>query len=263
MTILTRNLLLSSVALAVLVSAFPSIANADTKEISAESEFARGKELYQDGEYERAALAFEEAYKLVADSVYLFNAAQAARKNRDCIKAKTHYAAYLVAEPAAENRAKVEQWIREMDNCAAIQVSAAEQSKALATALAAERAAQKTRHSLTRNVGGVWKGSGISVAVVGALAGGVSIFYARRSGSAADELAAVCAASCDWSSRDIIEKDALGRSYERTAILTGISSAALMAAGVGLYVFGMSRNETIVVGPKEGGGAMISAAGRF
>lgn len=237
-------------------------APAPSAAVSAESEFERGRALYKEGDYEAAQAAFESANQTQPNAVFVFNAAQAARKGHACKAAVLHYQEYLKAEPAADNREKVEIWIREMQTCEAVQADGQSRQAVLAKALAEERAQQKTRHKVVTNVGGVWRGAGISATVVGAATIGASIYFTSRSASTRDAIAALCNEGCNWSDRAIAEKDALGKSYNRYAIGTAIAGGSLVATGIAMYIWGMTRTETIIVGPSSGG-LIVGTAGRF
>lgn len=228
-------------------------APAPSAAVSAESEFERGRALYKEGDYEAAQAAFESANQTQPNPVFIFNAAQAARKGHACKAAVRHYQEYLQAEPAADNREKVEIWIREMQTCEAVQIDSQSRQAVLAKALAAERAQQKTRHKVVTNIGGVWRGAGISATVVGAATLGAAIYFTNRSASMRDAIAARCNEGCNWSERDIAELDALGKSYNRYAIGTALAGGSLVATGIAMYIWGLTRTETIIVGPSSGG----------
>jgi tetratricopeptide (TPR) repeat protein len=83
----------------------------------ADALFEKGQAKYLADEFQAAIELFKQAYELVHDPVYLFNIAQSYRKAADCEGAFDYYTRYLEAAPKAENRAKVEGWLREMQPC--------------------------------------------------------------------------------------------------------------------------------------------------
>lgn len=260
-----RSILVAGIVVAVsaVAHAGPDDASpAPSAAVSAESEFERGRALYKEGDYEAAQAAFESAHQTQPNAVFVFNAAQAARKGHACKAAVQHYQEYLKVDPAADNREKVEIWIREMQTCEAVQADGQSRQAVLAKALAEERAQQKTRHKVVTNVGGVWRGAGISATVVGAATIGASIYFTSRSASKRDAIAALCNEGCNWSDRDIVALDADGKSYNRYAIGTAIAGGSLVATGIAMYIWGMTRTETIIVGPSSGG-LIVGTAGRF
>jgi tetratricopeptide (TPR) repeat protein len=98
----------------------------DETPTSGDEAMARARELHEQGlrhydlgEYEEAILAFKAAYELAPASGLLFNIAQAYRLQgpAGCGPAIRFYRTFLQVEPAAPNRAAVEQWIAELDHC--------------------------------------------------------------------------------------------------------------------------------------------------
>ena len=72
------------------VQAFSFVAGADTTDEKATAQFKQGVELYNDNDFEQAAIAFERAYELKPSYKILFNIAQTENERK-------HYAAALKA----------------------------------------------------------------------------------------------------------------------------------------------------------------------
>jgi tetratricopeptide (TPR) repeat protein len=89
---------------------------------------ADAKRLYQEGnthfnlgEYDKAAENFKEAYRLSKKPLLLYNVAQAYRLGHEPDKALTFYKNFLNSMPDAENRAEVEQYIKDLEALVASQ----------------------------------------------------------------------------------------------------------------------------------------------
>jgi tetratricopeptide (TPR) repeat protein len=97
----------------------------ETCEKNLGNNFDKVREYYQKGvthyelsEYNEAAGAFKEAYRLSKDPTYLFNIGQAYRQGKNCGEAGKFYSRYLSAVPDADNREKVDGYVEDMKRCA-------------------------------------------------------------------------------------------------------------------------------------------------
>jgi hypothetical protein len=71
---------------------------------------------YNLGHYDEAATLYEEAYRLVQDPIFLYDLGQSYRQANKLDKALTAYRSYLRTAPAdAPNRARVEEWVGELE----------------------------------------------------------------------------------------------------------------------------------------------------
>jgi hypothetical protein len=94
---------------------------------------------YNLGHYDEAASQYEEAYRRVPDPILLYNLGQSYRQADKLDKALTAYRSYLRTAPDdAPNRAKVQQWVGELEWTSDLQNKTA----ALKAAQEKERAAQ-------------------------------------------------------------------------------------------------------------------------
>lgn len=85
--------------------------NADVR-----AHFKKGQMHYALGEFPEAISEFREAYRLKQEPAILFNLAQTYRQLHEWQHAYFHYRQYLIAKPAAPNRAEVEGFIEQMKN---------------------------------------------------------------------------------------------------------------------------------------------------
>jgi len=101
------------------------IREAQTCEKNLGNNFDKVREYYQKGvthyelsEYNEAALAFKEAYRLSKDPTYLYNIGRAYRQAKNCGEASKFYKTYLQAVPEAEDKEKIQGYIEDMKQCA-------------------------------------------------------------------------------------------------------------------------------------------------
>jgi len=172
--------------------------------------------------------------------------------------ARGFYNDFLAAQPNARSRAAIEGWLRELEPCAA-----------------AEDAAERERMSAEhRDVApppkprAIDRGKSLRLAgVLVSAAGGVSLIvgagYLLDSRSKQADYSKLCpGADCDLSNPTFAALDRDGRAANAIATAGFIVGGVMTAAGVGLYVWGRTRVETVVVEPRPGG-ATVSAELRF
>ena len=83
------------------------------------------------GHYDEAASMYEEAYRLVPDPILLYDLGQSYRQANKLDKALTAYRSYLRTAPDdAPNRAKVQQWVGELEWTSDMRAKAAAQQAA-------------------------------------------------------------------------------------------------------------------------------------
>ena len=82
---------------------------------SAGRHFANGQERYAQKRFHTAALEFQAAYDITRDPVLLYNVGDAWQRAGQASRAVAAYRAYLVARPAAQDRADVERRIAATD----------------------------------------------------------------------------------------------------------------------------------------------------
>lgn len=97
----------------------PSVAWADAPKARARTLYARGKALYEKGDYTGALDYFERAYRLSHAPALLFNMAQAHRLAGPdhCAQALDLYEEYLAADPGASNHDEARERVGEMREC--------------------------------------------------------------------------------------------------------------------------------------------------
>ncbi|MBP6630971.1 MAG: hypothetical protein KBG28_28070 [Kofleriaceae bacterium] len=253
-----------------LLAAVPAPARADEAQAQAQADrlFDEGLAHYNLGEYPAAIAAFREAYRLVREPLFLFNLGQAHRKANQCVEAIDMYGAFLREADGPTNRDKAEQFMRELEPCAAEQRRARAAAGATPTTgpVAPSGPAQTTRPQRTRrDRGGGVRLAGLAVGAAGVAGLAAGAFYWNRSRALRDDLAEACgSAGCDWTNPDQRAIDAAGRQANTRAWITSLAGAGLVAAGVGLYAWGKTRREWVVVpvaALAEGGGGVVVTGG--
>lgn len=96
----------------------PAHADASDDRARAMALFEQGTRYFNLGDYQTALPMFEQAYKVSGAAAFLFNLGQTHRMLHRPAEAARLYRAFLREEPAAPNRAEVEQRIKDMDDAA-------------------------------------------------------------------------------------------------------------------------------------------------
>jgi tetratricopeptide (TPR) repeat protein len=100
-------------ALVMLALAAPAAAADAQRE--AKQHFKRGATEYNLGHFREAIAAFQQAYRLDPSPILLYNIASAHRKLGENEQALFFFRRYLSEDPETKDRAKVEQWITELE----------------------------------------------------------------------------------------------------------------------------------------------------
>ena len=230
--------------------------------------FEQAQADYEAGKYQAAIELFQRAYELVHDPVYLFNLAQSYRKVLDCEQATVYYKKYLDEAPNAENKAKVQQWLVELEPC----VERAQKEHEAARKLEEierqkredderrRRAAAAPRDTVV-DAGGTYRIAAYVAGGVGAIGLGLGVAYSVAGGNAKDELAAKCKTTCNWDNPGVRGLDSDGQHDNTMATIGWIGGGVAVAAGAALYFYGHGRVEHVMIAPAPGGatvGARLS-----
>lgn len=127
------------VALTLLCAA--GVARADAT-AEARAHYKEGLALFNEGRFVAARAAFEAGYQLQPLPLFLFNAAQAARRADDAAGALALYRKFVAADPQSAERAEAEQHIAELS--AKLPPPAADEPQAAPTPASAPPAAAPT-----------------------------------------------------------------------------------------------------------------------
>jgi len=210
---------------------------------------------YELREYAEAIAVFKEAYSLMPEPTFLYDIAQAYRQLRACSDARGFYQNYLRNLPTAENRAKVEQFIADMDDCVRQEERERRADrKLLALSMPAAAAEPQPRYRMLRLAGIVTAGAGLA-----ALGGGV--YFSLDAAHQASALERACTPRCEGS--DVVGIDRHGRASERDAIIMYSIGGSLVAGGAAMFVWAtLHAGPEISVEPTRGG-ASVTARLRF
>jgi tetratricopeptide (TPR) repeat protein len=242
-----------------LVAALAHAAHADgdaDAQAKADVFFQKGQQDYEHNKFQAAIELFKDAYELVHDPVYLFNIAQSYRKAADCQNASDYYSQYLAASPSAPNATIVQTWLRELAPCVEQQkkreLEAAKRAEELARAEREKRAAPPPPPQVVEH------DSGAGLRTAGLLAGGVGvaglafgIAESVRGRSLDAGIQAACKTSCTYD--QIKSLDDQGHRSNTFATVGYIGGGAVLAAGIGLYIFGATKVEHVAIAPAPGG----------
>ncbi|MCK6524312.1 tetratricopeptide repeat protein [Myxococcota bacterium] len=217
--------------LAALAAVAPAAhAQDDATEARAKELYENGAALYEEGRYEEAILAWEEAYRLSSRPVLLFNIANAyERLGRydEAIDALSRYRAFAKAEERESLDRRMQNLERRRDEARAAAV--------------ATQVAQPTQPTPTTPTPAVKSGpSPLPFVIMGAGVAGVGVgaVFGARSLSAGAEAEALCvgeALLCSGEAGPYLE------SAKRSALIADVSlitGAVLVVGGLGLGVFG-------------------------
>lgn len=228
---------------------------------------ARAKVLYTEGtkqydlrDYEAAIESFRKAYDLLPEPLFLFDIGQAYRQRHDCENARSFYKSYLRNLPAADNRAKVERFIADMDDCVRQKDNDREaerrrlqQAKDQMPPITVVSPPPQYRRLFV---------AGIITAAAGVAVAGGGVYFSIDAANQARHIEQLCVSDCEAANVSAVDQQ--GKSSDRNAIgLYAIGGAAL-ATGVGMIVWATlhADPESVTVTPTPGG-VTVSTTVRF
>jgi tetratricopeptide (TPR) repeat protein len=229
--------------------------------------FEQAQADYEAGKYQAAIELFQQAYVLVHDPVYLFNLAQSYRKVLDCEQATTYYQRYLQEAPNAENKAKVQQWIVELEPCVERAHKEHEAAKKLDELERQRRQDEANKRAPAHPVetevdrGRPFRIAGYVAAGVGVVGLGAGLAYSAAGSGASSDLAAKCKLGCNYDDPAVRGLDSDGKHDNTMAAIGWIGGGVALAAGAALYFYGRARVEHVLIAPTPGGatvGARLS-----
>lgn len=254
---------------------------------------AKAKKLYDEGlksyniaEYSDAIKAWKEAYSLSKKAILLFNIGQAYRLDGDCKMAMRFYDSYQREEQNPKNQ-------DELDSAIALCAKAPDKPADKPADTPADKPADKTiskteprpiekapvadkpdeasqevaqpdtdpdvgdgeQVDAPTSSGGGLRKIGIGVGALGAVLGGVAIYFALDSKSAADENAAWTG---EWD-QEHMDIEARGESSASRAWIFGGVGVAAIAAGAVMFAIGgpkAAETSSVSVVPTRGGAAV-------
>ena len=213
---------------------------------------AAGRAHYRAHDYAAAIDDYRRAHDALPDPLFLFDMAQAYRKLSDCAHAAELYRAYLQDRPDADNRLKVERFIRSMDACTPPPPPpAAPPPPASETAASSESNAR------------AWQFMGIGTGTIGLFLVGAGIYFSADAGRDQSQIEAACANGCRGA--DVRALDASGHDANRNAAITYSIGGAALAAGAGMILWSLlgSPSDTAPSIAPIAGGAILSGQARF
>ena len=116
-----RHLLLAVMLLSLGAGAAIAKPKVSDKDAAAKAAYEEATKAYNLGKFDKAIEAYERAYDLKPDPVFLFNIAQSHRLNNNFKQALFFYKSFLRNAPDAPNRAQIEERIAELEEWVAKQ----------------------------------------------------------------------------------------------------------------------------------------------
>ena len=213
-----------------------------------------GRAHYRAHDYAAAIDDYRRAHDALPDPLFLFDMAQAYRKLSDCAHAAELYRAYLQDRPDADNRAKVERFIRNMDACTP--PPAPPEQPVLAPQ-------PEPPPVSTESNARAWQFMGIGTGTIGLFLVGAGVYFSADAGRAQSQIEAACASGCRGA--DVHALDASGHDANRNAAITYSIGGAALAAGAGMILWSLlgSPSDTAPSVAPVAGGAILSGQARF
>lgn len=226
----------------------------------------RGRELHDRGDYERAIVAFKEAYVIAPSPALLFNLAQAYRLQGNCDDASLMYRRFLRTNPDAENQRIAESHLATVERCVAkrslnikLDDSMAYLQKASvpSPSEAVFRDGPDPANRTSRK-----KLVGVGLGVAGGVGLAAAAYFGVQAASDASAVEKAYANGAKW--KDIQAIDARGKRNASIATYAGIGGGAAVLAGATLYFLGRrdERAHQVTVLPTARG-AQVGVAWRF
>lgn len=220
-------------------------ARADNKD-DAKAAFAEGQQRYAAGEYLVAADKFETAYALDPDPAYLFNVAQAYRFGNACAKAAAAYHKFLAAVPNPPNKAKVDGFVEQAEDCASKQAAAEHPQPPHEPPVHEDKIGPPPPPPHEGGSAGLRIG-GLAVGGLGVVALGVATYYTVRASQLSHEREDICASElagggkCAWDMTKQDRADSLksdGEAAQTRARVSWVVGGAFVAGGAVMYLLG-------------------------
>jgi tetratricopeptide (TPR) repeat protein len=215
---------------------------------------AAGRAHYRDHDFAAAVDDYRRAHDALPDPLFLFDMAQAYRKLSDCEHAAEMYRAYLQDRPDADNRLKVERFIRTMDACTPPPQQQPQPQFAPPV--------EPTPASSESNAR-AWQFMGIGTGTIGLFLVGAGIYFSADASRDQSQIEAACASGCRGA--DVHALDASGHDANRNAAITYSIGGAALAAGAGMILWSLlgSPSDTAPSIAPVAGGAIVSGQGHF
>jgi tetratricopeptide (TPR) repeat protein len=265
-------------------------ADADADVARAQTLYEDGNKLFNVGEYDQAIAKFKEGYLLSKAPLFLYNIAQAYRQKGDCAEAAKFYRNYLREAPDADNRARIEQRIQEMDACAkrspplpsggdakppgGSPVGRTEPGPGDQGAGGTAASGSGAQHGDPGDDDTSAAAPGRGKRLAGFISGGAGlvlvgagVYFSLVASDKAAELEAACAGSCDFADPHLAALDADGKAANRSAAILYAVGGVAVVSGVVLYLWGRGDERapgpTLAIAPSPSGGVIVDVRASF
>jgi tetratricopeptide (TPR) repeat protein len=219
----------------------------------AERLYNQGQQAYDAKNYGAALEAWQRSYELSKLPALVFNIAQAQRLHGDCRAAVDSYRKFVELDPTSSERADAETWLKELQPCPV--------AKPPPKVITPPVGGHPPKTEPPGHPGQTKRVVGLTMIATGVAVAATGLWFGNKASSLADELDADCADGCAWDT--IRDKDAEGRSAERTQlVLYGVGAAVAITGGIVYFLGARERPGTITVAPRSDG-AVVGWRGSF
>jgi tetratricopeptide (TPR) repeat protein len=227
-----------------------------------------GREMHKRGEYEKAIVAFKEAYVIAPSPGLLFNLAQAYRLQGNCEDASIMYTRYLETNPDPNARAVAEEHLATVERCMQKRSLNIPMDESMAYLKVPpppgpEKVIVQDKRDIERPVR-IKKDIGMGLAITGGVALLTAAYFGYRSYEASQEVEDAYAHGAKWKEVEPIQ--ARGEKAATAAKLFGIGGGLAVAGGVTLFVLGRRderANQIAITPTAKGSGANVSFQWQF
>lgn len=231
-------------------------------ESEAERLYLQGQQAYDAQHWDDALVAWEKSYAISKLPALLFNIAQAQRlraRPGDCTKATANYRKFISLQPKSTERPSAEGFIAELAPCVEQEAKPAPVVPPQVVTPPVVQQPQPQPQPQPAPEGNPGRGkrfAGYAVGGAGVVLVVTGVYFGAKARRLGNEVSDACKDGCDWSL--VEDKDAEGKSAEKTQyILYGVG-AATIAAGAVLWWMGNKEasSSSVAVTPTHGGAAV-------
>jgi tetratricopeptide (TPR) repeat protein len=280
------------VTLALVLTAAPAAAQAPDPQVEAERLYDEGNIHFEVAEWDEAIASWRAGYKLVQEPLFLYNIAQAYRQKNDCVNARASYKSYLRKAPTGEYSEKSKKRVIEMEECIRqkggdpdvevpdptvedpkvedpkvedpkIEDPRVEDPKVeVAQIELPERPIVEERHAGTVDRGRTKRIIGLAGGITGVVLAATGGYFSAQARAADRDVEAACEDTC--TAEEVDQFTAEGEAAQRNAAILYVAGGVTLAAGIGVYVWGvLDREAPAVTLAPTSGGASVLAGWRF
>lgn len=285
---------LVAIVMALLCAAAPAAAQTPEAEAEAERLYKEGNLHFELAEWDQAIAKFRDGYKLVQLPLFLYNIAQAYRQKNDCVNARAFYKSYLRKEPTGDFAERSKKRVAEMEECITNKGGDLnDEPPDPADPIAEDPKVEDPKvedpkidkgpdparpskeipppHRVPDGPsteptpeggtppGRTKRGVGLLTAAVGVVLAGTGGYFTSKARAANRDVEAACEDTC--TADEVAAFDAEGNAAERNAAILYVTGGVAIAAGIGVYLWGLSElddHHRVAIVPSPGGASVVA-----